>query len=136
MKISIEKKPDPIIKSDVYTLYVGINKYNYEKLSDLIIRMAILFEPPQEEKNPKRTKSITKKKSNTKIGVKPFPLGKTILSILKGASKPMVVRDFMMIVPRKYTLSIWGMVLKKLVKSDQIKMIPLGNGEKSYELKK
>ena len=134
MKITLERKNDLILRSPVYVLTVGTHKYHYEKLSDVLLREAVLFEPHQEEKKPERTKNIIKKKNNSKKEIKPFPLGKTIISILKGASKPMIVEDFMGIIPRKYTLSIWGMVLKKLVKSGQIKMIPLENGGKFYEL--
>ena len=54
MKISIEKKSDPIIKVPIYLLMVGLNKYHYEKLSDVLLRVAILFEPSQEEKPKKK----------------------------------------------------------------------------------
>lgn len=127
MRLTIERGNDPIIKSTVYILSVGIQKYHYEKLADILYRIAVIFEPPQEITKPKRIINVPKK-------LKKFPLGDAILSILKGAVEPMAVGDFIPSVPRKFSLSIWGAVLGKLEKRGKIISVPLPNGRKLYKL--
>ena len=87
----------------------------------------MIFEPSQEEE---KSKKVVRKPKKV---VKSFPLGDTIISILKNAVKPMMVGDFITKVPRKFSLSVWGMTLSRLVKNGKVKVVPLENGKKSYK---
>lgn len=124
MKISIEKKQDPIIKSSVYSLSVGINKYHYEKLGDVLFRVATLFEPPQEEKKPKRKYAKRSEK---------FPLGDAILEKLPD-SGPGITMEVIMkgtSTPRPFSKSIWGAVMSKLVNKEKVELL-IKNGIPHY----
>ena len=117
MKITLERKNDPILRSPIYILTVGLHKYHYEKLTDVLLREAILFEPSQKEKKPRHTMKVSKKP-------KKFPLGDTILKILpKNDSPGIPMGDVIQLTktPRSFSASIWGAVMGKLVKKGKVK---------------
>jgi len=123
MKISIEKKSDPIIKVPIYLLMVGLNKYHYEKLSDVLLRVAILFEPSQEEKPKKKYAKRSEK----------FPLGNAILENLPDSGPGITMESIRKGVktPRTFSKSIWGAVMGKLVNKEKVELI-IKNGVPHY----
>jgi hypothetical protein len=133
MKISIEKKMFLPFKTDVYILSIGTHKYHYEKLADILFRVAVIFEPPQEEEKPK--KKYVKRSEK-------FPLGDAILkSLSKVKDVPQSMEAIIHITktPREYTRSIWGAVVGKLVKRGLLTMAKIKtiNGSvKQYRIAK
>jgi len=124
MKVSIERKPFPVFKTDIYVLSVGTHRYHYEKLADILYRLAVIFEPHPEEEKSKR--KYTKKPER-------FPLGDAILKVLNDIPGHITVDRLMSQIktPKPYKKAIWVNVLSKLVKKNAIKVV-VERGEKMY----
>ena len=124
MRLTIERGSDPILKSSCYSLKIGTRVYHYEKLADILYRIAVIFEPPQEEEKPK--KKYTKQS-------KRFPLGDAILKSLPNTDPgiPMGRVIEKTGTPNPYGMSIWGAVMSKLVKKGLVK-VNAYEGEKVY----
>ena len=131
MKLTIEQGNDPILKSSYYSLKIGTRVYHYEKLQDILYRIAVIFEPPQEITKPERIIKVPKRKGAKRP--KKFPLGNTIVEVLNG-TVGYVSLDALrkgIKTPKPYSRSIWGMVLSKLAKKKAIKVV-VDDGETRY----
>lgn len=137
MKVIIEHGSDPILKGSFYVLKVGTRRYHYEKLGDILYRVAILFEPPPEEEKEKpisRRSRITGKPASARRPKK-FPLGDAILKVINtididpGVTMEDVIKSTK--TPRPYSKSIWGAVMGKLVKRGLVRVNSF-RGEKVY----
>jgi hypothetical protein len=95
--------------------------YHYEKLADILYRIAVIFEPPQEIIEPERIIKVPKRKY-TKRSEK-FPLGDAILKILSTNDPGITMGEIINITktPRPYSRSIWGAVVGKLVKKGKVR---------------
>lgn len=127
MRLTIERGSDPILQGSYYSLKIGTRVYHYEKLADILYRVAVIFEPPQEEQKPNRLKNgrVVGKPMSTKR-TKKFPLGDAILKVLPHCSSPGIVMGEVIRLtktPRTYSMSIWGAVMGKLAKRGKVKVI-------------
>ena len=118
---SIHQADDPIIGVPVYSVYIGgKNRYLYEKMEDVLLRVAQYFEPPTVQKITKPRNVIKVPKKNEK-----FPLGDKILEILPDSATPAIsFPDVMYRVKtnRKFRISVWNSVIGRLVNKGKVKM--------------
>ena len=131
MKLTIERGSDPILASTYYSLKVGTRVYHYEKLADILYRIAVMFEPPdQEMTKPEKAIKVPKRKYTKRSGK--FPLGEAIVQILNSTEGYVSLDTLMGIkTTRPYSKSVWAMVLANLVKRKAIRVV-IDDGETKY----
>ena len=125
LKIVLEQWYDSVIGAKVYSMKIGKNEYLYERLEDVLHRTVKIFEPP----------------SSILEGIKPrkkgkFPLSATVKSLLEKSGKAMTIDEFIPIIPRKFSRSIWGAVLGRMVKKGIIEVVKQEGKTKWYGWKK
>ena len=132
MKLIIEQRNAHDLQFSFYALKWGTREYHYEKLSDVLYRAAMIFEPPdQEMTKPEKAIKVPKRKY-TKRSEK-FPLGEAILKSL-GSIDPGITMSEVIEktgTPRPYSNSIWGAVMGKLAKKGLVR-VNTQKGEKVY----
>ena len=125
MRLTIERGSDPILKSSYYSLKIGTRVYHYEKLADILYRVAVLFEPPPEEVKPSGMKSRITGKPASSRKPKKFPLGDEIVRVLSSAKGGWHSLDDIrkqIKTPKPISKSVWSMVLANLQKKKRIKV--------------
>src|SRR3990172_3605831 len=124
LKVVIEQRDDPVIRSKIYSLKIGKNEYLYERLEDVLHRTVKIFEPPPilEGIKPRRKGQ--------------FPLSATVVLMLEKSGKAMTIDEFIPIIPRKFSRSIWGAVLGRMVKKGMIEIVKQEGKTKWYSWKK